>query len=367
MHLSGDHGDRPGQSCNRDRTSSITHRLAASVPQLDLTQRRGEERAEATRLSGSRDRSVRGTEMMTAVNGGSHQPVLLLNPKSGGGKAQRYNLVARCRASGIEPVVMKAGDDLASLAVNAVSSGADVIGMAGGDGSQAIVAAVAAQHDIPYVCIPAGTRNHFALDIGVDREDVIGALDAFHLGSERRIDLAQVNGRVFVNNASMGLYGTIVKSPSYRDAKLRTILEKLPELAGPGAHPFDLRFTDPEGVALVRSDVLLVSNNRYEVNSKTAPRTRGDMNKGVLGVVVVPHGPPFLGWREWTAPVFEVDSNDAIDIGLDGEAVSLNPPLTFESLPSALRIRCQVMPRSSGRGGSARSTTRFSPSRGPSR
>jgi hypothetical protein len=237
---------------------------------------------------------------------------------------------------------MKEGNDLASLAAGAVSSGAGVIGMAGGDGSQAIVAAVVARHDIPYVCIPAGTRNHFALDIGVDRDDVVGALDAFHHGSERRIDLARVNGRVFVNNASMGLYGAIVKSPEYRDAKLRTILEMLPDLVGPGSQPLDLRFRDADGVVLASPDVLMVSNNRYELDPRTSPRTRGEMNRGVLGVVFVPHGPPFQAWREWTAPVFEIDSNAAVDVGLDGEAVSLDPPLHFESWPSALRIWCPV-------------------------
>ncbi len=185
--------------------------------------------------------------MADSAHTGSVHPVLFVNPRSGGGKAQRYDLVARCRARGIEPIVMKEGDDLASLAAAAVSSGADVIGMAGGDGSQAIVAAVASRHDIPYVCIPAGTRNHFALDIGVDREDVIGALDAFHHGSERRIDLAQVNGRVFVNNVSIGFYGKVVQSPEYRDAKLRTVIEMMPDLLGPGATPFDLRFSDPGG------------------------------------------------------------------------------------------------------------------------
>ena len=183
--------------------------------------------------------------MTDSATTGPVHPVLLVNPRSGGEKAQRYDLVARCRARGIEAVVMKEGDDLASLAAAAVSSGADVVGMAGGDGSQAIVAAVASRHDIPYVCIPAGTRNHFALDIGVDRDDVIGALDAFHRGSERRIDLGQVNGRVFVNNASIGFYGKVVQSPEYRDAKLRTVIEMLPDLLGPGATPFDLRFSDP--------------------------------------------------------------------------------------------------------------------------
>ena len=280
--------------------------------------------------------------MTEPTSAAPRHPVLLVNPKSGGGKAQRYDLVAGCRARGIEPIVMNQGDDLASLAAAAVSSGADVIGMAGGDGSQAIVAAVAAQHDIPYVCIPAGTRNHFALDIGIDRQDVIGALDAFHRGSERRIDLAQVNGRVFVNNASMGLYGAIVKSPEYRDAKLKTILEMLPDLAGPAAPPFDLRFMDPDGVALAGPDVLVVSNNRYELDPRRTPRTRGEMNEGVLGVVVVPHGPPFEHWREWTTPVFEVDSQTAVDLGLDGEAMSFDPPLVFESLQSALRIRRPV-------------------------
>ena len=92
-------------------------------------------------------------------------PVLFINPRSGGGKAQHHHLVDHCRQKRIEPIVLEEGDDLASLAAAAVSSGADAIGMAGGDGSQGEVAAVAAAHDLPYICVPAGTRNHFALDI----------------------------------------------------------------------------------------------------------------------------------------------------------------------------------------------------------
>ena len=266
-------------------------------------------------------------------------PVLFVNPRSGGGKAQRYDLVGRCRALGIEPVVMKEGDDLASLASGAVSSGADAVGMAGSDGSQAIVAAVASRHGIPYVCIPAGTRNHFALDIGVDREDVIGSLDAFHHGSERRIDLAQVNGRVFVNNASIGFYGKVVQSPAYRDAKLRTVIEMLPDLMGPGAAPFDLRFTDPDGAEYETAQLVLVSNNSYQLDPLGAQGTRGTMDGGTLGVVVMPDGPPLRHWREWITRRFEIDSGATIDVGLDGEALRLEPPLRFESLPGALRIR----------------------------
>src|SRR5271165_5744985 len=262
-------------------------------------------------------------EMTDPAISGPVRPVLFVNPRSGGGKAQRYDLVARCRARGIEPVVMKEGDDLTSLAAAAVSSGADVIGMAGGDGSQAIVAAVASRHDIGYVCIPAGTRNHFALDIGVDRDDVIGALDAYDHGSERRIDLAQVNGRVFVNNASIGFYGKVVQSPEYRDAKLRTVIEMLPDLLGPRAEPFDLRFSDPDGAEYESAQLVLVSNNRYQLDPLAAQGTRGTMDGGKLGVVVVPDAPPLRHWREWTTSRFEIDSSATIDVGLDGEAVRL--------------------------------------------
>ena len=94
--------------------------------------------------------------------------VLIVNPRSGGGKAARFDLVAQCRARGIDPILFEPGDDLTALATAAVRAGADALGMAGGDGSQAAVAAVAAEHDLPYVCVPAGTRNHFALDLGID-------------------------------------------------------------------------------------------------------------------------------------------------------------------------------------------------------
>ncbi len=174
---------------------------------------------------------------------GLAKPVLIINPRSGGGKAARFDLVAECRARGIDPVVFEPGDDLSTLATAAVRDGADVLGMAGGDGSQATVAAVAAEHGLPYVCVPAGTRNHFALDLGIDADDVVGALDAFVDGEERRIDLGRVNGRVFVNNVAMGMYGAIVQSPDYRDHKVRTVdRQACRARSARGAEPFDLRF-----------------------------------------------------------------------------------------------------------------------------
>jgi diacylglycerol kinase family enzyme len=283
-------------------------------------------------------------------------PVLIMNPRSGGGKAERFRLADECRARGIEPIVLNPGDDLAELAEDAIRRGADVIGMAGGDGSQALVATLAARYDIAHVCVPAGTRNHFALDLGLDREDVVGALEAFHEGVERRVDLARVNGRIFVNNASMGIYAKIVQSPEYRDAKLKTAAEMLPELLGPEARPFDLRFIGPDGVEYPSAHLVMVSNNPYQLDHLAGRGTRKRMDRGTLGMAaarlegagdaVVFVGleaagriRSFHGWREWEAKTFRVDSGGAVEVGIDGEALLMEPPLIFESLPGALRVR----------------------------
>jgi diacylglycerol kinase family enzyme len=266
------------------------------------------------------------------------QPALIVNPRSGGGKATRYDLVTQCRARGIEPIVFEPGHELTALARAAIANGADALGMAGGDGSQAAVAAVAAEHDVPYVCVPAGTRNHFAFDIGVDRRDVIGALDAFFAGDERRIDVARVNGRVFLNNAAMGVYGAIVDSREYRDHKVRTAIATLAGRLGPEAEPFDLRFIDGDGRPHDVADLVVVSNNRYAPEPRPRRGTRGGLDQGVLGVIAVT-GPPPRGMTEWITSALRVESSTTVALGIDGESVHMDPPLVFESVPLALRIR----------------------------
>ena len=213
------------------------------------------------------------------------RPVLVMNLKSGGGKAERFRLAEECERRGIEPVVLRPGDDLQRLADDAVSRGADVIGIAGGDGSQALVATVASRRGIPHVCVPAGTRNHFALDLGLDRDDVVGALDAYTDGVERQVDLAAVNGRVFVNNASLGLYAKVIQSPEYRDAKLSTAASVLPEVLGPDARPLDLRFRGPDGDH-PDAHLILVSNDPYRLDTIGGMGTRERLDLGVLGIVV---------------------------------------------------------------------------------
>ena len=158
--------------------------------------------------------------------------------------------------------------------------------MAGGDGSQAIVASIAAELDLPYACIPAGTRNHFALDLGVDRDDVVGALDAFVDGGERRVDLGEVNGRVFVNNVSLGVYAEAVQRSGYRDAKLRTLLDTVPDALGPSGSGLDLRWTGPDGHEHHSGAVILVSNNRYRLGRAVGSGTRPAIDDGLLGIAI---------------------------------------------------------------------------------
>ncbi len=301
-------------------------------------------------------RTLRTAPVQGAIAPRPSHPVLLMNPKSGGGKAEKFHLEDECRRRGIEPVVLRPGDDLLRLAEDAVARGADVIGMAGGDGSQALVATIASKHGIPHVCIPAGTRNHFALDLGLDRNNVLGALDAFIDGVERRVDLARVNGRVFVNNASMGLYAKIVQSEAYRNEKLKTAADMLPRLLGPDAAPFDLRFAGPDGTVYQTAHLILVSNNAYDLDHLGATGTREHMDRGTLGIVTLRIADArdavrlvsaeasgrvrsMPGWLEWEAPRFQVDSGGPVEIGIDGEALKMEPPLVFESLPGALRVR----------------------------
>ncbi|GAA2888407.1 hypothetical protein GCM10010472_53480 [Pseudonocardia halophobica] len=313
-------------------------------------------------LAASLARVALGRDLVPEPSGMKSVPaaghgVLLMNPRSGGGKVARFGLEEEALRRGVTPVVLEPGDDLRALAEAAVAEGADVLGMAGGDGSQALVADVARKHDVPLVVIPAGTRNHFALDLGLDRDDVVAALDAFGPALERRIDLAVLGDRVFVNNASLGVYAGVVQSEGYRDAKLATTARMAPELLGPGAEGSHLRFRGPDGVDGGPTAMVLVSNGDYRLDRLDGFGTRARLDGGVLGVVTVRVEKgrdvtemlaaqatgrlrSFRGYRQWNAPEFEVDSDKPlVEVGVDGEALRLAPPLRFRVLPGALRVR----------------------------
>ncbi|HVO55347.1 MAG TPA: diacylglycerol kinase family protein [Solirubrobacterales bacterium] len=271
-------------------------------------------------------------------------PVLFVNPRSGDGRAAEVGLVVAAGERGIETIELGEGDDLEALVRAAVRRGADGLAMAGGDGSQALVASIAAEHDLPYACIPSGTRNHFALDLGVDREDVVGSLDAFVEGGERYVDLGEVNGRVFVNNVSLGVYAEAVGQERYRAAKLRTLLETLSQTLGPEGEASELRWRDAQGEPRASTALILVSNNVYLLGPTLGSGTRPRLDAGVLGVV--DFHPPIAGerseaarWQALELPELEIDADRPIALGIDGESVTMEPPLRFRIRPGALRVR----------------------------
>lgn len=162
-----------------------------------------------------------------------------MNPRSGGGKVGEHGLVERAEALGARVILLDLDNDPdpAALARKALADGADLLGVAGGDGTQALVAGVAAEHGVPFMVLSAGTRNHFAMDLGLDRDNPVSGLDALKDGVEIRVDLGDVAGRPFVNTVSFGTYAEIVQSPEYRDAKASTALDRLPDLLAGGAAP----------------------------------------------------------------------------------------------------------------------------------
>jgi diacylglycerol kinase family enzyme len=276
------------------------------------------------------------------------RPFLVMNPRSGGGKVGRFDLVARAEAVGAE-VVLLDGQDVQELARSAVARGADLLGAAGGDGTQALVAQVAAEHDLPFLVISAGTRNHFALDLGLDRRDPSRCLDALTDGVEARIDLCEVNGRPFVNNASFGAYAEIVQDPAYRDDKTRVALDALPELM---SHRRGASLTaDVDGTLIDGPHALLVSNNPYEATDLAGLGRRARLDRGVLGVIAVRvdttrqavgllNGASEQGLRRAEAREVVVTSAEPeIPVGIDGETVRLSTPVRCTSRPGALRVR----------------------------
>ncbi|MDT0436796.1 diacylglycerol kinase family protein [Streptomyces sp. NPDC005840] len=279
------------------------------------------------------------------------RPFLLLNPRSGGGKVEKFGVREKAESLGAEVVLLdpEQHQDVEALARAAVADGADLLGVAGGDGTQALVAAVAAEHGLPFLVISAGTRNHFAMDLGLDRDDPAACLDALTDGVELRVDLGFADDRPFVNNASFGVYGAVVQSPGYRDSKVGTALELLPDLLSRERGPrLTVRagattFADPQAV--------LVSNNPYRTDDPLGFGRRERLNSGTLGVLALKVDsavdaaellldPQPQGFGKLTAPEVVIEADEpTLEVGLDGEAITLRAPVRCRVVRRALRVR----------------------------
>jgi diacylglycerol kinase family enzyme len=267
------------------------------------------------------------------------QRLLFLNPRSGTSTPSAAELRLAAEELGVRVHLLSRGDDLSALARNA---GADVLGMAGGDGSLGAVAQAAVEQDVPFVAVPFGTRNHFARDVGLDRNDPLAALAAFADGVERRIDVGYVGDRLFLNNVSLGLYARLVHRREHRRrrrealARLRALVLTLRDRRRRQRFTIDGKH--------VRARLVLVANNDYSLDLFSLGE-RERIDEGRLHLYV-PHGLRRITWEERSCTELEIGSPlPRLRAAVDGEPVELETPLRFRAEPRALRV---LLPREPG-------------------
>src|SRR6266550_1160339 len=249
--------------------------------------------------------------------------LLIVNPRSGRGGSDLEELVAESRRLGIETHVLGPGDDAAEIARG---SGAEALGMAGGDGSLAPVAEVALARGVPFVCVPFGTRNHFGRDLGLDRDDPIAALRAFD-GNERRIDVGRVDERLFLNNVSLGVYASLVHRRE-RHRRRRAAFARV------RAWAIVLTHREPLGITIdgapVESRIVLVANNAYALDLPSLGERRR-LDEGRLHL--------YVPGEERAAESFVIDAAAGhLQAAVDGEPDVLQTPIEFRIEPRALRV-----------------------------
>ena len=254
---------------------------------------------------------------------------LIINPRSGKGGPDASELGAEAERRGIAARILREDDDPAALAREAEAP----LGVAGGDGSLAAVAEVALERDVPFVAVPYGTRNHFARDLGLDRDDPVAALDAF-TGRERRVDVGRANDRLFLNNVSLGLYARLVHHRE-RHRRRREVFARIRALGMLARRP------RPLGITIdgrpVEARVVIVGNNLYKLDLFSIGE-RDRLDEGLLHLYVA-HGWFPTSWDDEAGERFKIDAAAGrLRAAVDGEPKQLETPLRFEIRPQALRV-----------------------------
>jgi diacylglycerol kinase family enzyme len=295
---------------------------------------------------------MRSAASQTGITAAFRKPFLIINPKSGNGRAIKAHIPKLAKSQGIEVKILKNGDNVQKIAHESVRSGADVLGISGGDGSIGAVAKVAIENNVPLVVLPGGTRCHFARDIGLDPKRIADALAGFH-GVERTVDVGEINGRIFLNNVSFGLYADIVARPEYRGHKRRITREVLQSIASGKKQPYTLQFS--HGAVKYNSAVIiLVGVNAYDTSNLLEFGQREKLDAGLLQISALTKLDEKSADRimssalarkenpdidQWEATSFKVAaSSTTIKTGVDGEFETYESPVRIRVLPKKLRL-----------------------------
>ena len=260
---------------------------------------------------------------------------LVINPRSGDQTPSVDELAGTARSRGIRVHVLTAGEDAGDVARAAEAA---ALGVAGGDGSLAAVAGVALERDLPFVCVPFGTRNHFARDLGLNADDPLAMLSAFH-GRERRIDVGRAGDEVFLNNVSLGLYAKLV-----HERERHTLRSEV----AASARALWLTVRNPRRVALTidgertSARVVLAANNAYRLDL-FSPGERETLDEGRLHLYEADGLLP-KNWRERAGQRFVVDGGRVLRAAIDGDPVELDSPLELRVEPRALRVLVPAEP-----------------------
>lgn len=284
--------------------------------------------------------------------------VVLVNARAGPGGASPERLGAALVSAGVTATVRPvAGAAIAGAAAEAAREGVDAVVAAGGDGTISAVAGALAGGTTPLGVLPAGTFNNFARDLGLplDLDDAARVIAAGHV---RRVDVGEVNGRVFVNNSSVGLYPLAVREREARPRLLPKPVAMTFALVRLVARLplFRLRLRLGDDVLPRRTPILFVGNNVYEM-AVLAPQRRPRLDGGTLSVVVVRHATRRgLVWMALRALAGRLDAARDLErlelagfaveprrlrrllVSADGEVLRLAPPLVYRTRPGALLV-----------------------------
>ena len=283
---------------------------------------------------------------------------VLLNPRAGNQDATSVQHIADAfRAAGVETDIRPVeGASMAREATAAVTRGSEFVVAAGGDGTVSAAAAALAGSEVALGILPLGTLNHFAKDLGIP-QDLGEAARVIVAGRTTRVDMGEVNGRLFLNNASVGMYARLIseRTAMQRIGRGKWLAHALAALRVWRQYRrlrIDVR---TETVREVRTPFVFVGNNEYQLSGlelggrKTLAGGRlhvcmapGMSRGGVVRMIVAAVFGDVCtieGFESFTAPEVALDADvRRLQASIDGEAVMLDNPLTFHHRPRVLKV-----------------------------